>query len=72
MRTCHWVDEPVSGDVDLRVGLLPSVHVYKPLEERVPVHTEEQAHPPVHIHARACGCKSGFHLLPIGSWAGGD
>lgn len=44
--TCRWVDDPVSGGVDLHVGLLPSVHMYSPLEERVPVHTEEQAHPP--------------------------
>jgi hypothetical protein len=26
----------------------------------------------MHIHASACGCKSGSHLLPIGSRAGGD
>lgn len=35
------------------------------------VHAEERADPSVHVHASACGCKSGFHLLPIGSWAEG-
>lgn len=52
------------------MGLLPSLRMYNPLEERVPVHMEERAYPSLRVHASACGCKSGFHLLPIGSWAG--
>lgn len=31
-----WVDDLVSGGVDLHVRLLPFVHVCEPLEENVP------------------------------------
>lgn len=61
-------DDPVSGGVALPEGLLPFVHVGATGGECASSLLEMG--PP--LHATACGCKSGFHLLPIGSRAGGD
>lgn len=36
VRAHTWVDDPVSGGVDVHVGLLSFVHVCEPLEENVP------------------------------------
>lgn len=67
------VDVPGSGGADLHWQRGDSCHLCPCVSlwgESSSSHLRAPPPSPVRIHASACGHKSGFHLLPIGSRLG--